>query len=199
MSADDFIRRLRAGLRGLSPASVNEAIGDYEAHFAEGRAAGRSEAEVAAALGDPDRLARELRAQAGLARWQAERTPSAAASAVFAVLGLGAIDILVLLPILLGTAGTLLAFFITAVALFAVGAVLMVAGPFVIVGAPAAVLLLTGLGLMAGAASLGALTTLAAIGCTHALAWYGRLHLRLLRPALAPHHDLSVEASRIVP
>ncbi|OYW97171.1 MAG: hypothetical protein B7Z12_22070, partial [Caulobacter vibrioides] len=34
---------------------------------------GRTEAEAAAALGDPDRLARELRADAGLRRW--EETP----------------------------------------------------------------------------------------------------------------------------
>ena len=42
---------------------------------------------MAVALGDPARLARELRTEAGLKRWETERNPSAAASAVFAVLG----------------------------------------------------------------------------------------------------------------
>ncbi len=186
MTRQDFITRLRAGLGGLPPTTVAEIVGDYETHFAEALAAGRSEAEVAAALGDPERLARELRAEAGLKRWEAERNPSAAASAVFAVLGLGAIDVLILLPILLSIGGTILGFFIAAVAMFGVGGVLMVAGPFLVHTAPAAALILAGLGVMALGTSFGALATIASVGCTNALVWYGRLHLRLLKPALEP-------------
>jgi hypothetical protein len=47
-----------------------------------------------------------------------------------------------------------------------------------------AALILAGLGLMSGAASVGALTTMAAIALTNAMVWCGRLHLRLLKPAL---------------
>jgi len=184
MTRGDFIARLRVGLGGLAPTQIEELVADYETHFAEGLAAGRSEAEVAAALGDPDRLARVLRAEAGLRRWEAERNPSAAANAVWAVLGLGAIDVLVLLPILLWIGGTLLGLFIAAAALVIVGAVLMVAGPVVVYGAPVAALVLAGLGVMALGTSLGALCTIISIGCTNALVWYGRFHMRLLKPAL---------------
>ena len=183
---DFFISRLRAGLRGLPPEAIAEVVADYETHFAEAMAAGRGEADVAAALGDPDRLARELRTEAGLRRWEAERNPSAAANAIFAILGLGAIDILVLLPILTSVGGVLFGFFIAAVALFGVGAVIMVAGPFVVHGAPPMALILAGLGLTAGGTSLGAVTAIGAILGTNALVWYGRLHLRLLKPALEP-------------
>ena len=72
MTRQEFLRRLRAGLVGLPTASANEIAADYETHFDDGIAAGRSEAEVAAALGDPDRLARELRAEAGAQRWHQE-------------------------------------------------------------------------------------------------------------------------------
>jgi uncharacterized membrane protein len=185
MTRQEFISRLRAGLAGLPPTAIAELTDDYETHFTDALAAGRSESEVAAALGDPDRLARELRAEAGLKRWEAERNPSAAANAVFAVLGLGAIDLLVLLPILLWVAGCLLGAFIAAVACFGVGAVLMVAGPFVINGAPMAAVGLAGLGVMAGGTCLGALATIVTIGSVNALVWYGRLHMSLLRPALA--------------
>ena len=125
-------------------------------------------------MGDPDRLARELRAEAGLKRWESERNPSAAASAVFAVLGLGAMaDLLVLFPVLLWVAGVLLGIFIAAVAFFGVGAVLMVAGPFVIHGAPMAAVGLAGLGVMAGGTCLGAVATIVTIGSVNALVWYG--------------------------
>lgn len=184
MTRQEFISRLRAGLAGLPPTAIVEYTTDYETHFTDALAAGRSEAEVAAALGDPDRLARELRADAGLRRWEAERNPSAAASAVFAVLGLGAIDLLVLFPVLLWVAGVLLGAFIAAVALFGVGAMLMVAGPFVVHGAPVAALGLGGLGIMAGGTCLGATATIVTIGAVNALVWYGRLHMNLLRPAL---------------
>ena len=184
MTRQEFISRLRAGLAGLPPTAIVELTDDYETHFTDALAAGRSESEVAAALGDPDRLARELRAEAGLKRWEAERNPSAAANAVFAVLGLGAIDLLILFPVLLWVAGCLLGAFIAAVACFGVGAVLMVAGPFVIHGAPMAAVGLAGLGVMAGGTCLGALATIVTIGSVNALLWYGRLHMTLLRPAL---------------
>jgi uncharacterized membrane protein len=187
MSRQVFMSRLREGLRGLPPQAIDDIAADYEAHFAEGEAAGRSEAEVAAALGDPARLAREQRTEAGLKRWETERNPSAAANAVFAVLGLGAIDLLILLPIILSIAGTLLAFFIAAAAVFGAGAIVFVIGPFIShAGIEIAAVMLAGLGLMAGASSLGAVTTLFTIGFINAMVWYGRLHMRLLRPALNP-------------
>jgi uncharacterized membrane protein len=186
MSRQEFLARLRDGLRELPPKAIDDIVADYEAHFAEGEAAGRTETEVAAALGDPGRLARELRTEAGLKRWETERNPSAAASAVFAVLGLGAIDVLILLPIILSIAGTLLGFSIAAVVCFGAGAVMMVAAPFVMVGSDIAAVMLAGMGLMAGSASIGAVTALVSIGFVNALVWYGRLHMRLLRPALEP-------------
>ena len=73
MTRQAFIARLREGLRGLSAQAVADIVADYDTHFADGAAAGRSEADVAAALGDPDRLAREIRAESSLTRWRDER------------------------------------------------------------------------------------------------------------------------------
>ncbi|MDB5447414.1 MAG: hypothetical protein JWQ97_2731 [Phenylobacterium sp.] len=186
MTRQAFIARLRDGLRGLPPQSIADIVADYETHFTDGEAAGRSEAEVAEALGDPGRLARELRAEIGLKRWEEERSASGAASAVFAVLGLGALDLLVLLPVLMGVGGALFGLAMAAIAgLFAGGAV-FAAGPFTdFPGGPAAAIL-GGLGLMSGATALGAVVILVTIGLVNALVWYGRLHYRLLKPALGP-------------
>ena len=186
MTRQDFIARLRAGLAGLPAQTQADIVADYETHFTEGQAAGRSEADIAAALGDPDRLARELRAEAGLKRWETQRNPESAAAAVFAVLGLGAVDVLVLLPILIGVVSVLFAFFFLAVAGFFAGAVIFAASPFSHdPGAPWAGLLF-GLGLMALSVGNISIQTLVSIGLVNALVWYGRLHYQLLKPALDP-------------
>lgn len=184
MTRQAFLARLREGLRGLPAQAVADIVADYEAHFADGAAAGRSEQEVAAALGSPDRLAREIRAESSLNRWRDERSPSAAAGAVFAVLGLGAVDILVLLPILMGVAATIFGLVIAAVVIFIAGAFVLAAGPFLDPPGGAAAAILAGIGLMSAAASGGAVLTIVSIGLTNALVWYGRLHYRLLKPAL---------------
>lgn len=184
MTRQAFIARLREGLRGLPPQTIADIVADYDTHFADGAAAGRTEAEVAQALGDPDRLARELRAENTLTRWREERSPSSAAAAVFAVLGLGAIDVLILLPILMAIGGTLFGGIIAVIAVFFAGGVVFAAGPFADPPGGVAAALLAGLGLMSGAASVGALLALISIGLMNALVWYGRLHYRLLKPAL---------------
>lgn len=186
MTRQDFIARLRQGLVGLPQQVQSDIVADYETHFTEGAAAGRSEADVAAALGDPDRLARELRAEAGVKRWQAQRNPEAAAAAVFAVLGLGAIDLLVLLPILISVVSVICAFGIVALVGFVGGAMVFAAGPFSHYPGGVGAALLTGLGLMAGGVSLAAVVTLVSVGLVNALIWYGRLHYRLLKPAIEP-------------
>src|SRR5690606_30067402 len=184
MTRAEFMGRLRRGLVGLPTATAAEIASDYEMHFEDGASAGRTEAEVAAALGDPDRLARELRAEAGAQRWHQEKNPSAAAGAVFAVLGLGAIDLLILLPIFMSVVGVLFGFFMAAIGLFIGGGVTMIAGPFAGFPGGVATAVLAGIGLMAGATALGALTAIVTILLVNATVWYARLHYRLLKPAL---------------
>ena len=186
MTRQEFISRLAAGLAGAPEAARREIIADYEAHFGEGAAAGRTEADVATALGDPDRLARELKAEAGLKRWESERNPEAAAAAVFAVLGLGAIDLLVLLPILVAVVSALCAFAIAAIAIFVGGAIVFAVSPFADSAAGVGAALLGGLGMMAAAVCSASVLTLIAIGLVNGLVWYGRLHYRLLKPAIDP-------------
>ena len=186
MTRQDFILRIKAGLVGLPAQIQSDIVADYETHFSEGAAAGRSEAEVAAALGDPDRLARELRAEAGVKRWEEQRNPEAAAAAVFAVLGLGAIDLLILLPIFITVVSVMCAAGIVALVGFVGGAVVLVAGPFAHDFGGVGAAILTGLAMMAGSVSLAAVLTLVSIGLVNGLVWYGRLHYRLLKPAIDP-------------
>jgi uncharacterized membrane protein len=186
MTRQEFIARLKAGLAGLPTQAQADIVADYETHFTEGEAAGRGEGDIAAALGDPERLARELRTEAGARRWQTERNPEAAAAAVFAVLGLGAIDVLFLLPILVGVVSVLCAFFIVAIVFFFVGAVVLTTGPLAAGGSSVAAQMLGGLGLMATSVTSASVLTLISIGLVNVLVWYGRLHYQLLKPAIDP-------------
>lgn len=184
MTRTEFIDRLRRGLTGLPPATIADFVADYEAHFSDAAEAGRNEAEVAAALGNPDRLARELRAEAGVKSWETAQTPSSAVGAIIAILGLGALDILVLLPILGGVIGTLIGIFSAAIGLFIAGGVVFAVGPFTGLPGGWAAGLLGGFGLMAGAAAIGALTVAITIWLVNGVVWYARLHYRVLKPAL---------------
>jgi uncharacterized membrane protein len=188
MTRQGFLARLREGLRGLPPGAVDDIVADYEAHFVEGVADGRSEAEVAQALGDPGRLARELRVEVGIKRWEEERNPSAAAGAIFAVLGLATFDILVLLPILLGLGGALFGLVVASVAVFFAGVWVFVGGltgALPNAGGPAGLQgVFGGVGMMSGAVAVGALLILLVIVLINGLVRYGRLHYRLLKPAI---------------
>ncbi len=184
MTRDEFMKRLSRGLAGVPEETRDDIMGDYAAHFEAARAEGRSDAEVAEALGDPGRLARELKLEAGFKRWEEARTPSSAVAAVLGFIGLGAIDIMILLPILLALIGVLMGLYGAAIGLFAAGGGVMIVGPFGgFPGGPLAALL-AGLGLMAAGIALGALLTVVTIWLVNGVTWFGRLHYRVLQPAI---------------
>jgi uncharacterized membrane protein len=184
MTRAEFIARLRRGLAGLPVTQIADIVADHEAHFADAQEAGRSEAETAAALGDPDRLARELRAENGLKQWEEKKNPSNAMAAIIALIGLGALDVMFLLPLLMGVLGALFGVLVAVVAVFVAGGFVFAVGP--LTGPPGGpiVAFLAGLGLMGLAACIGALLTLVTVGVFNAVVWYARLHYRLLKPAI---------------
>jgi len=184
MTRDEFLKRLRKGLAGLPPEMVDDITSDYEAHFDDAAGEGRSEAEVAAALGDPGRLARELKLEAGFRRWEEGRSPSSAMGAIFAFLGLGALDILLLLPILLSLIGVIIGLYGALLGVFVAGGAALIVGPFSGFPGGALVAILGGLGVMAAAIGLGAVLTILTIWFINALMWFGRLHYQVLKPAL---------------
>ncbi|MET4685323.1 DUF1700 domain-containing protein [Brevundimonas faecalis] len=186
MNRAEFLARLRRGLVGLPITAAAEIVADYESHFADGAAAGRSEEQVAAGLGDPDRLARELKAEAGARRWGQEQSASSAAGAIFGILGLGAIDILILLPIVLPVFGTVLSMLIGGIGVFVAGGFVMVAGSFMGLPGGALAAALLGVGLMGLGVFMVALMALLTKWLIDATVWYARLHYRVLKPALEP-------------
>jgi uncharacterized membrane protein len=80
--------------------------------------------------------------------------------------------------------GTLIGIFAAAIGAFIGGGVLFAAGPFM--GLPGGIIaaLLGGFGIMALAATIGAITLALTIWLVNGLVWYARLHYRVLKPAL---------------
>lgn len=178
-----FLDQLRAGLKGLPRSVVEDILSEYTAHFDDGHTAGRSDSEIASALGDPARLARELRAEAGLRRWEDERNLSSALGAIVGVLGLAALDMLVVLPVLMTVASVDIAFFIAGGCICLAGSLLLpLALVNLIPGFEGDWLqgVLISLGMASGGASVVAVCVLFTLGTINLLVRYGRAHYRLI-------------------
>jgi len=176
----EFLTTLRAGLRGAPAGSIDEIIADYNAHFEEGAAASRSDAEIAAALGDPLALADELRMELRIGKFEAAPSTRSAAQVIGGVIAIGAINTVVLClvgPLLvllaLGAIVAILAAVGTGIWFLFAGASLGLPGG---IGTP----VLCGLGLLTAAVSMIAFLLLAARALISGLARYARLQYRFL-------------------
>jgi uncharacterized membrane protein len=185
MNRIGFLRTLHEGLAGLPERDIDEILADYNTHFEEGVAAGRSEAEIASALGDPRRLARELRAETGLRRWENHHSLGNSAAVLLAFGGLAAVDILFLLPLLFAVllAVLVIGLIICVLGIIGIGSLLSLikiapfASTFAIVRRA-----VTGIAFISASAGGGFLLWLALNGAVGMLGRYARLHYRLLKP-----------------
>lgn len=173
-----FLAALRAGLRGAPEPAIEDAVLDYGSHFDVGAAEGRSEQEIAAALGDPLALADELRVEMQIERWESKRSPVAAAQLVAGIVGLGILNV-VLAIVALPLAGLLVFLAIASIVGLLVGG-----GWFALAGASLGVSselsMLAGAGLVFAGVATSALLALLLLVLVNGLARYARLHYRLL-------------------
>lgn len=180
MSRALFISRLRQGLKGLSPAEIEDIVIDYEAHFSDAAAAGRDEIDVAASLGDPLQLGNELRAETKFRRWEQRRSPRNFINASLGLIGLQAFNIFILLPVLIALAGCAL---VAAYVLYIVGSTgLHLLGGLLSGNGNVLVPTLVGLGLISGVVGIGSVLALLLGSGLGMLGRYMRLNYRLLKP-----------------
>ena len=175
-----FLNRLRQGLKGLPPAEIDDIVMDYDAHFSDAIAAGRSEADVAASLGDPSQLGSELAAESKLRRWETRRNPRNFVRAGLALAGLQTFNIVILLPMIIGL---LFCAVIAAYVLYVVaGTGLHLLAGLLSGNGNVLIPALVGLGMICGVISVGALIALMLDSGLRLLARYVRLNYRLLKP-----------------
>ena len=188
MNRAHFMAQLRDGLSGLHHTDIGDITSDYESYFADGAAAGRSEDEVAAALGDPARLARELRAEVGFKAWENNRSAGNLLGVVLALLGLATIDFIIMLPLLCALAAIFFGLSVACLGGLVGGTFLLFNllpfGWHGVMGNPMAQLLAS-IGLISGAVGGGALLLLLMDMIARLLIRYARLHFRLFDSANA--------------
>jgi len=183
MNRAHFMAQLRDGLAGLHHSDISDIVADYETHFADGAADGRSQEEVAAALGDPARLARELRAEIGFRRWEENRSAGNFLGVVLALLGLATIDFIILLPFLCFLAALFFGLAVACLGMVVGGAFLLFNLLWGGVMGNTGMQLLVALGLISGAIGGGALLLLLMDIIAKLLIRYARLHFRLFDTA----------------
>ncbi|MBV8045940.1 MAG: DUF1700 domain-containing protein [Paludibacterium sp.] len=101
MKRDAFLERLARALAALPATERDEILADYRAYFDDAEADGRSEASVCQALGEPERLARELTAERKLRQWERHKTPGNLGQVLSALAGLSVLNLLLVFPYLI--------------------------------------------------------------------------------------------------
>jgi len=117
MNKKDFLGRLSELIKGIPEEEKKDILFDYEEHFRIGLEKGRKEEEIAASLGDPKVIAKQSRASCILK--EAEKTTSVnnIMRAIFAAVGLGFFNLVIVLGPAIGLIGILVALFATAFAI----------------------------------------------------------------------------------
>ncbi|WP_110926544.1 DUF1700 domain-containing protein [Bacillus massiliglaciei] len=97
MKKDNFLQQLDQSLRILPASERADILQDYEEHFTLGREEGKSEDEIAAALGSPVQIAKELLADYHLEKVTSRTTAGNVFRAIWAVIGLGFFNLVIVL------------------------------------------------------------------------------------------------------
>ena len=125
MNKKEFLRRLSELIKDVPEEEKKDILFDYEEHFRIGLEKGRKEEEIAASLGDPKVIAKQSRASCILK--EAEKTTSASniIRAIFAAVGLGFFNLVIVLGPAIGLIGILVALFASAFAITVSGVALL--------------------------------------------------------------------------
>lgn len=130
MDRKTFMNELSRLLTGISEEEKRDILFDYDEHFTIGIEGGRTETEIVAALGDPRKIAKQLRASYMIEKAETTKSAGNILRAVLAAMGLGFFNLVFVLGLFLGLIGVLLGIFGTAIG-FMVGGVGAFLAPFI--------------------------------------------------------------------
>ena len=121
MNQDDYLKELTRLLRKLPKGERDDVVSDYHEHFIIGIEKGRSEEEIAKALGNPKTVAKQINAEYMVRKAEDKQSAGSIFEAILAAAGLGIFNLIfVAVPALIVVALIL--------TLFAVGGVMIFGG-----------------------------------------------------------------------
>ena len=182
MNREQFLARLGKALGGLSAAEKREILADYEEHFRSGLAEGRSEEEIARALGSPAVLGGSYRVESLTDSSRQGWGAADVIRAVFASLSLGLFNAIIVLGPFIGLLGVLAGLWAAAGSLALSGVAGMlggIVGPFL--PALSGMTVWNALFVFFAGVALAALGLLAMLGMVALTRWFTVLVARYVR------------------
>lgn len=119
MNKAQFLARLHAFLKRLSTEERQDILQDFEEHFAIGLEEGKTEEQIADSLGSPNQIAKELLASYHLEKVESTTTTGNIFRAVWAVIGLGFFNVVIVLGPFIALAAVIIAGWASGVAFIA--------------------------------------------------------------------------------
>lgn len=98
MGEQDYLDALGKAMAGLPPETAARTLAYYEQRFIDGLTVGRSEAEIAAELDEPRKIAMTLRANAHMAAMASRKSPAGFVRTVFTFVGLAVFNLFMVVP-----------------------------------------------------------------------------------------------------
>jgi uncharacterized membrane protein len=121
MNRQAFLNTLRNSLSGLTDEDKNEILYDYEEHFRIGMEQGKSEQEIADALGDVRAIARQYKADCLVRKAESDTSTGNVVRAVMAAGLLGFFNLAVVLGPFMGVVGVFVGLFATSIGMVVAG------------------------------------------------------------------------------
>jgi len=121
MNKKEFTQMLRETLKGLPKEELEDVLSDYEEHFRIGMEDGRSEEELAAALGNPEKIAKQIKASYLVRMAESTISTGDVLKAVLASVSLGLFNFMVILWPFLIAVSILFSMFVVAASVVMTG------------------------------------------------------------------------------
>ncbi|WP_249871492.1 HAAS signaling domain-containing protein [Oceanobacillus saliphilus] len=126
MTKDQFLSTLNTSLKRLSTEERHDILQDFEEHFAIGVGEGKTEEQISASLGSPHQIAKELVATYHVDKVETTATTSNMFRAVWAVIGLGFFNLIIVLGPFIALAAIILSGWIAGISFIVSPVIVMI-------------------------------------------------------------------------
>lgn len=97
MTKEKWLEKLKKSLTGLTKEEIEDIMADYKEYFYDALEKGRTEEEVTNSLGEPLKLAKQLKADSRIKTAQANMNPKNVLKAIFAIVTLSLFNLIIML------------------------------------------------------------------------------------------------------